>query len=133
MKNAQTHYEVLGVNWDATGSEFEDIYYQLARRYHPDRFRKAAASLVPRLEAAFARITQAYDTLRDDNLRANYNSKLEARRKAEQLADSAPKATTPQRRNQLSKALPSLLFRRPNAPRLNLKKDLRRSSWAREK
>jgi tetratricopeptide (TPR) repeat protein len=45
------------------------------------------------LESAFARITQAYDTLRDDSLRATYNSKVEARRKAAQLADSAPKVS----------------------------------------
>ena len=94
VKNARTHYEVLSVNWDATAQDLKTIYYQLARRYHPDRFRKAHASLVPHLEAAFAKITQAYDTLRDDNLRANYNSKVEARRKAEQLTDSIPKPTT---------------------------------------
>jgi curved DNA-binding protein CbpA len=96
VKNARTHYDVLSVNWDATAQDLKTVYYQLARRYHPDRFRKAHASLVPHLEAAFAKITQAYDTLRDDNLRANYNSKLEARRKAEQLADSAAKPTTTQ-------------------------------------
>ena len=94
VKNARTHYEVLSVNWDATPQDLKTIYYQLARRYHPDRFRKAHAALVPHLEAAFAKITQAYDTLRDDNLRANYNSKLEARRKAEQLADSSSKPAT---------------------------------------
>ena len=94
VKNARTHYEVLNVNWDATAQELKTVYYQLARRYHPDRFRKAHASLVPHLETAFAKMTQAYDTLRDDNLRANYNSKLEARRKAEQSADSAQKSTT---------------------------------------
>ena len=91
VKNARTHYEVLSVNWDANAQDLKSVYYQLARRYHPDRFRKAYAGLVPHLEAAFAKITQAYDTLRDDNLRANYNSKLKARRKAEQLANSAPK------------------------------------------
>ncbi|HEU5459584.1 MAG TPA: DUF4388 domain-containing protein [Pyrinomonadaceae bacterium] len=96
VKNARTHYEVLSVNWDATAQDLKTVYYQLARRYHPDRFRKAHAALVPHLEAAFAKITQAYDTLRDDNLRANYNSKLEARRKAEQLADSTPKPITPE-------------------------------------
>lgn len=94
VKSARTHYEVLSVNWDATPQDLKAVYYQLARRYHPDRFRKAHAGLVPHLEGAFAKITQAYDTLRDDNLRANYNSKLEARRKAEQLADSSPKPTT---------------------------------------
>jgi len=74
------------------------IYYQLARSYHPDRFRKSHASLVTRLEAAFARIKQAYDTLRDDNLRANYNTKIAtARKKVEQvMAEPAAQAPTPQ-------------------------------------
>jgi curved DNA-binding protein CbpA len=95
VKQAQTHYEVLGVNWDEPAPNLKTVYYQLARRYHPDRFRKAEASLVARIESAFARITQAYDTLRDDALRAGYDSKLETRRKTQQLADAAPKATTP--------------------------------------
>ena len=95
VQSAQTFYQVLDVNWDAPAQEMKTLYYQLARRYHPDRFRKEHPSLVPHLESAFAKITQAYDTLCDDSLRANYNSKLEARRKAQQLADStAQKATT---------------------------------------
>lgn len=93
VKTAPTYYDVLNVNWDVTANELKTIYYQLARRYHPDRFRKEHPSLVPQVEAAFAKITQAYDTLRDDNLRAGYNSKLEARRKAQQVADAA-KTTT---------------------------------------
>lgn len=94
VKKAQTHYEVLSVNWDASAESLKAVYYQLARRYHPDRFRKAQPALVPQLESAFARITQAYETLRDDSLRASYNSKIAARRKAEQLTDSIAKATT---------------------------------------
>ena len=85
---------MLSVNWDVTAQDLKTVYYQLARRYHPDRFRKAQPSLVPHMEAAFAKITQAYDTLRDDSLRANYNSKLEARRKVDKQAESAQKATT---------------------------------------
>lgn len=95
VKNAKTYYDVLGVNWDVSDQYLKKVYYQLARRYHPDRFRKVEASLVPRIESAFARITQAYDTLRDESLRSSYNSKLESRKKAERLAEAAPKATTP--------------------------------------
>jgi curved DNA-binding protein CbpA len=91
LKNAETHYEVLDVNWDVSADSLKTVYYQLARRYHPDRFRRSYPAVVSRLESAFARITQAYDTLRDDGLRATYNSKLEARRKAAQLADSTAK------------------------------------------
>ena len=96
VKNAKTHYEVLGVNWDASAESLKTVYYQLARRYHPDRFRKTQPAVVSRLESAFARITQAYETLRDDALRANYNSKLAARRKAQQLTDAAATTTASQ-------------------------------------
>jgi curved DNA-binding protein CbpA len=95
VKSAQTHYDVLAVNDDVAGDELKTIYYQLARRYHPDRFRRQEASLLTRIESAFARITQAYETLRNDNLRASYNSKLAARKKVERIAESAPKATAP--------------------------------------
>ena len=95
VKNARTHYDVLGVAREISAPELKTAYYQLARRYHPDRFRKSAAELVPRIESAFARITQAYDTLRDDQLRASYDAKLEVRKKVDQIADAAPKASAP--------------------------------------
>lgn len=94
VRTARTHYDVLDVDREVSPQRLKTVYYQLARRYHPDRFRKVEESLLNQVESAFARITQAYDTLRDDGLRASYNSKLEARKKAEQLADSAPKPTT---------------------------------------
>jgi len=96
VKTAQTHYDVLGIDRDVSAESLKAIYYQLARLYHPDRFRKSEASLVTQLEAAFARVKQAYDTLRDDSLRATYNTKLQARKKAEHLAQPAQKETAPQ-------------------------------------
>ena len=96
IKTAKSYYDVLGVDADASPPTLKAAYYQLARRYHPDRFGRSEASLLSRVESAFARITQAYETLRDDGLRASYNSKLQARRKAERLAaDSAPKVAAP--------------------------------------
>ncbi|HEU4433879.1 MAG TPA: DnaJ domain-containing protein [Pyrinomonadaceae bacterium] len=91
LRTAESHYDVLGVETSAAAETVKSAYYDLARRYHPDRFRKADPSLLTRLESAFARITQAYDTLRDDDLRANYNAKLQARRKAQQIADATAK------------------------------------------
>lgn len=95
LRRAESHYDVLGVASTAAAAELKSAYYDLARRYHPDRFRKAAPALLAHLESAFARITQAYDTLRDDQLRANYNAKLQARRKAQQIADATAKPQTP--------------------------------------
>jgi curved DNA-binding protein CbpA len=95
LGKAQTHYDVLDVSRESTGEQMKLKYYELARRYHPDRFRRAEAGLVRRLESAFARVTQAYDTLCDDRLRASYDAKLLARQRAQQLAESAPKPTVP--------------------------------------
>ena len=95
LHHAESHYDVLGVESTVAAADVKSAYYDLARRYHPDRFRKAEPSLLTRLESAFARITQAYDTLRDDQLRANYNAKLQARRKAQQIVDATAKPPTP--------------------------------------
>ncbi|MFL6257949.1 MAG: DUF4388 domain-containing protein [Pyrinomonadaceae bacterium] len=72
-----THYEVLSVARSATSDEVKRAYYAHARRLHPDRFRRDADEETrQRIDAAFARIAQAYDTLRDSALRAAYDLKL---------------------------------------------------------
>jgi DnaJ-domain-containing protein 1 len=72
-----THYEVLGVARSASTDEVKRAYYSHARRLHPDRFRRDADEETrQRIDAAFARIAQAYDTLRDSALRAAYDLKL---------------------------------------------------------
>jgi curved DNA-binding protein CbpA len=95
LRRAESHYDVLGVESTASAAELKSAYYDLARRYHPDRFRKTAPALVTRLESAFARITQAYDTLRDDQLRASYNAKLQARKKAQRIVEKTAKPSEP--------------------------------------
>jgi curved DNA-binding protein CbpA len=91
---ANSHYEILDVESKATMSELKNAYYDLARKYHPDRFRSSETDLLSRIESAFARITQAYDILRDPGMRATYDSKLEAQARAAKLAQSAPKASS---------------------------------------
>ncbi len=95
LRTAESYYDLLGVETIASPEQLKLAYYDIARRYHPDKFRKAEPALVARIESAFARITQAYDTLRDERLRAGYNTKLQGRKKAQQLKDAAPKPTTP--------------------------------------
>jgi curved DNA-binding protein CbpA len=71
------HYRVLGVERAAAGAEIKRAYYALAKRFHPDRFqRDADASLRQQIEAAFMKITQAYETLQDARARAAYDLKL---------------------------------------------------------
>jgi curved DNA-binding protein CbpA len=95
LRMAETYYDLLSVETSASSEQLKSAYYDVARRYHPDRFRKSEPALLTRIESAFARITQAYDTLRDDGLRANYDRKLQARRKTQQLSSPAPKPAAP--------------------------------------
>ncbi len=71
------HYQMLGVARTAAAGEIKRAYYALAKRFHPDRFRRAVDDAQrPRIEAAFAQIAQAYEMLSDDKGRAAYDSKL---------------------------------------------------------
>jgi curved DNA-binding protein CbpA len=93
LRKAETYYDLLGVDGSAPPEQLKSAYYEIARRYHPDRFRRTEPALIGHIESAFARITQAYDTLRDAGLRANYDRKLQARRKVQRLTNPAPKPT----------------------------------------
>lgn len=76
-----THYMVLGVARSATPDDIKRAYYSLARRLHPDRFRRDAdESLRQQTDAAFAKIAQAYETLKDSSRRAAYDLKLSKQR-----------------------------------------------------
>jgi curved DNA-binding protein CbpA len=70
-------YETLGVTRKATIDEIKTEYYKLAKKFHPDRYRQPQHSeLRSRLEALFAKITQAYETLSDPAKKAAYDERL---------------------------------------------------------
>jgi curved DNA-binding protein CbpA len=70
-------YEILEIARQATTGEIKAAYYQLAKKYHPDRYRQSEHEQIRgRLETLFARITQAYETLGEPSSRAAYDSKL---------------------------------------------------------
>ncbi|MGH9968689.1 MAG: DUF4388 domain-containing protein [Pyrinomonadaceae bacterium] len=99
LDNATNHYEVLDVSTTAPSEKIKSSYYALARSYHPDRFHLQSAELLHgHIESAFARITQAYETLTDARRRAGYDAKLAAEEKARHFAQSAPKASQDSRR-----------------------------------
>ena len=82
LARGTTHYEVLGVARSASADDVKRAYYSHARRLHPDLFRRNAdEEMRQRIDAAFARVAQAYDVLRDSALRAAYDLKL-AKQKA---------------------------------------------------
>ena len=58
-------YEILGVNENSTSEEIKKVYRKLAMEHHPDKGGD---------EEKFKKISEAYDTLGDENKRAQYDN-----------------------------------------------------------
>lgn len=94
LGQAVNYYEVIQLPTTATADEIKNGYYALARRYHPDRFHlKSGTPLHAKISSAFARITQAYETLTDVNARLAYDQAME---RARQFAKATAKPAAPE-------------------------------------
>lgn len=72
------HYELLGVDYRAETDEIKKSYVELTKRFHPDHFnRYNNPALQARVDALFAQITEAAETLKDPARRADYDEKHE--------------------------------------------------------
>ena len=91
LSAATDHYQVLNVSRNAEPSEIKRAYHSLAKRFHPDRFHSNGdTDLHARIEAAFAQMAQAYETLKDRPGRAAYDLKLNAQKETSPNGYSAP-------------------------------------------
>lgn len=92
-----THYDLLGVRRSADAKDIKRAYFRLAGIVHPDRFfKKRVGAFKPMIDAIFARISEAHETLRVAETRAQYDKALDAylqsdARAADRFAQ-APKA-----------------------------------------
>ncbi|KAG6447887.1 dnaJ homolog subfamily C member 25 homolog [Manduca sexta] len=68
-------YEVLGVTREATKNEIAKSYRQLAKKFHPDLHRDPEDKKVA--EEKFKEIATAYEILRDDEERSDYDYMLD--------------------------------------------------------
>lgn len=85
-----THWQVLGIPWNAQADAARGAYLEKVKIFHPDRYPgKRLGSFRGRLERVFRRMTEARDVLTDEGKRAAYaktsappeeRARLEARR-----------------------------------------------------
>lgn len=68
-------YDILGVDRDSTKQEISKNYRQLARKFHPDLHKGILAKQIA--EDKFRSIAKAYEILRDEESRADYNYMLD--------------------------------------------------------
>jgi tetratricopeptide (TPR) repeat protein len=68
-----THFDVLGLPWNATVEAARAGYVDKVKLFHPDRYPgKRLGSFRARLEKVFRRLTEARDVLTDETRRAAY-------------------------------------------------------------
>ncbi|MGI8494213.1 MAG: J domain-containing protein [Pyrinomonadaceae bacterium] len=77
-ENYESYYDLLGVASDTDSAEIKRNYFSIAKRFHPDRFHKEKDSvLLQRIQNAFTRTAQAYETLKNEETRKTYNYKID--------------------------------------------------------
>jgi curved DNA-binding protein CbpA len=100
VEKAETLYEILGVERHAKIAEIKHAYFGMAKLFHPDRFHREEVAKLRRIQMAFTEIAHAYETLKNNDSRQNYDFKLEKEqeyRKKRKDAGQA-EATSPQDR-----------------------------------
>ncbi|XP_029470490.1 dnaJ homolog subfamily C member 25 [Rhinatrema bivittatum] len=75
-------YDVLGVSRDASKAEIARAYRQLARKYHPDRYRPGEppgpdGETRESAHGKFLQVATAYETLKDEETRKDYDYMLD--------------------------------------------------------
>ncbi|HEX5323498.1 MAG TPA: DnaJ domain-containing protein [Capsulimonadaceae bacterium] len=75
MNSQLDHYEVLGLPKNAKPDQIRAKFHELARVFHPDRYRAEDGDTAQR---TFVRINEAYNTLINSEKREKYDRKLKA-------------------------------------------------------
>lgn len=69
------HYELFGLTEIATLEEIKEVYFEYAKKYHPDRIIHAPdPDIKDKANVVFAAINKAYDTLCNEDKRKEYDA-----------------------------------------------------------
>jgi tetratricopeptide (TPR) repeat protein len=90
---AMTLYQILDIPKTAPDEDVKKAYFQMARKFHPDRFeRKLAAEFKAQIDEVFDGITNAYRVLSNKDSRRLYDAKSGGMATQEDLQDTYRKA-----------------------------------------
>ncbi|MBK8171356.1 MAG: tetratricopeptide repeat protein [Sandaracinaceae bacterium] len=70
----QNYFEMLGLPKDALADKARDAYFDIIKRLHPDRLPIELAPLLPFAQRIFHHLTEAHETLSDEEKRLRYIS-----------------------------------------------------------
>lgn len=89
VENAETYYDILGVDQDAEIDELKRAYFGLARSFHPDRYHAEGGEMLARIQQAFTELAQAHETLKNEASREMYDYRMR-----KELADREKRRVT---------------------------------------
>ncbi|MBO1063242.1 MULTISPECIES: DnaJ domain-containing protein [Nostocales] len=73
-KNSENYYDVLEISKNATAKEIREVYISLCKDLHPDKLPSKSGSHLKKLaEERLKLINEAYQILKDDKLRSEYD------------------------------------------------------------
>ena len=97
--NRLDHYTLLGVAHTADRKTLQRAYFELAARFHPDRyFRKNLGSFKARMETIFGRLTLAHETVSNKESRSEYDAYLAEQRRSQGIESLLAEALDEARR-----------------------------------
>lgn len=69
------YYKILGIDPTASQEEIKKAFFKLAKKYHPDKHRGSESS---EYEIKFAQINEAYNILKDQAAKNDYDSRAKS-------------------------------------------------------
>ncbi len=96
LKNlgGKNHYQILGLSAGAKSKEIRRRYFNLVKKFHPDRFHRSNLGIEKeRAEEIFKKITAAFEVLSDEKQRKVYDRDLVIRPSAHAGAGSESKGS----------------------------------------
>lgn len=95
-----TFYDILGVAPTASADDIKAAYRRMAMQFHPDKTPGANKAVQRLIEDKFKEIQEAYDTLKDETKRAEYDAALAMLHSEEYYQPPPPPPPPPKRQQQ---------------------------------